>query len=330
MSLELILASVGSVVGILGALRAFLTNLKLKQIEKEKAQPNIDIDFNYTIKEISEKKIVEGNVIFNNIGEINTLINWYSIRFQCTEKLTCGDEAFRIESELNGSNKLRRMKYIQGCAPIISDYDYDSTWYSYLSKLQISLMKQLNLLDGKKIRDILNLNNEEIQKLLAKDESLKRMLGYFKEKVYGMTQNFDIWEFTELVYDWNERIPEALSLHLSSIDEYILGFQLSKNEKKRVDFCLQCEGEGTIAIMAQIQFSPLLRKDVSEEDRVLNAISNCFKLKMEPKGNTNVEDWVIQFDSKNCEKIIQYYVKEKALIVRKKNFRNKEWFNIYV
>jgi len=239
---------------------------------------------------------------------------------------------------MDRDNKLKKLKYIQGCTPIKADYDpnHNSIYYVYISKLN-SLMKDLNLLNGKSIKELFYLDKKSIQELLANDKPLKNFIEAYKEEFLGWTQEFDIASFTEKIFIWNERIPHAIShapsptpslLTISPIDDIIRGFQLSKQEKKRVEFCLECEGEGPILISVRIQSSPMLRKDASEEVQLLDAINQCFKL--ESLGSPNVEDWVVRLDSVKSEKLIQDFEKKRTPFVLKNNFRNKERFLIYI
>lgn len=328
MSLELIgsiLGAVGAVVGTLGALRALLTEMKFKQVEKEKAQPNIDIDFKYQVKEISGKKFVESSVIFDNIGEINTLIKWFTIQFQPVAKPKTKNE----EKEC-----IPIIHWVEGYASFQWSGVGNSTWYNY-EPVSNRFMGQLMSFHSKKIREILKLDEEKMQKLLATDDFLKYGVEQIKTELRDMEYGFDIREFIELLNAlWYPRIPRTeWGQRVWSIDEYIRGFQLSKNEKKQIGFCFEYEGEGLVGIMAHVELVPLLRKDATDEDEIVDAISNCFHLKS--LGKPDVEDWMIEFDTKQCEKIIKDYKKKKEETLLKKDFRtkifrNKEWFFIYI
>jgi hypothetical protein len=188
---------------------------------------------------------------------------------------------------------------------------------------------------NKKIREILKLDQENIKKLLETDEFLRYGVEQIKSELQDMKYGFDIREFIELLNAlWYPRIPKKeWGQRVWSIDEYIRGFQLSKNEKKQIGFCFEYEGEGLVGIMAHVELVPLLRKDISDEDQIVDAISDCFQL--QSLENPDVEDWVIQFDNQKCEKIIKDYHQMKEKILQKKDFRkhifrNKEWFFIYI
>jgi len=68
------LASAGAVAGIYGAIRAWLSNKKMKQIEEEKLSSKLNINFNYDLIKSGETNVCRGIVKWSNLGLTNIKI----------------------------------------------------------------------------------------------------------------------------------------------------------------------------------------------------------------------------------------------------------------
>ena len=68
------LASAGAAAGIYGAIRAWLSNKKLKQIEEEKLSSKLNINFNYDLIKSGETNVCRGIVKWSNLGLTNIKI----------------------------------------------------------------------------------------------------------------------------------------------------------------------------------------------------------------------------------------------------------------
>ncbi len=68
------LASAGATAGIYGAIRAWLSNKKMKQIEEEKLSSKLNINFNYDLIKSGETNVCRGIVKWSNLGLTNIKI----------------------------------------------------------------------------------------------------------------------------------------------------------------------------------------------------------------------------------------------------------------
>ena len=68
------LAGAGATAGIYGAIRAWLSNRKMKQIEEEKLSSKLNIEFTYDLVETGESDICRGVIKWSNLGLTNIKI----------------------------------------------------------------------------------------------------------------------------------------------------------------------------------------------------------------------------------------------------------------
>lgn len=64
----------GWILGSAGKIWSFYNTLKYRQIRKEELMTNIDIEFDYQIKNDNIRNYLEGKVILENIGKMNSLL----------------------------------------------------------------------------------------------------------------------------------------------------------------------------------------------------------------------------------------------------------------
>ncbi|MHA1991830.1 MAG: hypothetical protein ACW981_02420 [Candidatus Hodarchaeales archaeon] len=72
--LSIIIGSFGAVVGLYGAIQSWLTKRKTKQLELELLVTKLDIDLTYDTEVFGDKKILNGKIIFKNLGNTNLRI----------------------------------------------------------------------------------------------------------------------------------------------------------------------------------------------------------------------------------------------------------------
>lgn len=72
--LSITLSIGGAAAGIYGAIRAWLSDRKMKQIEEEKLATKLNIDFNYELIKSGDEKICRGVIKWSNLGLANVKI----------------------------------------------------------------------------------------------------------------------------------------------------------------------------------------------------------------------------------------------------------------
>lgn len=81
-----VLSGAGAAAGIYGAVRAWLSNRKMKQIEEEKLSSKLKIDFTYDLIKSGETNICRGIVKWTNLGLTNIKIIKLNIDIRDREK----------------------------------------------------------------------------------------------------------------------------------------------------------------------------------------------------------------------------------------------------
>ena len=72
--LNFALAGAGAAAGIYGAIRAWLSNMKMKQIESERLSSKLSIDFTYDLIKSGETNMCRGVIGWTNLGLTNIKI----------------------------------------------------------------------------------------------------------------------------------------------------------------------------------------------------------------------------------------------------------------
>lgn len=255
-----ILALGGAGAGIYGAIRAWLSNRKMKQIEEEKLSTKLNLDFNYEFSEYNGEKLCHGYIKWSNMGLTNIKLIKLNI------------DARNREDELHQS-------YIPPNGDLDSTFKPLSKQIEYLELVGINNHKFVNFSNDLKKNEIKIFKDDLVyglelssrQKRALKEEGLdvdidplaieKNLSNYIDKRISKLKE-------ISLIKDKNERLSELRQfLFYEVLIKDIRGLQFFPGESRSQEFLLRYKGIGMIYLNIETASVRLLLKSIDAIER---------------------------------------------------------------
>ncbi|KKM16582.1 hypothetical protein LCGC14_1684390 [marine sediment metagenome] len=250
------LAGAGAAAGIYGAIRAWLSNRKMKQIEEEKLSSKLSINFNYDLIKSGETNMCKGIIKFSNLSLTNVKV--IKLNFDIRDR----EDELR-ESYLPTENDLESK--FKPFAKRIDD----------IKLIAVNNHKLVNFSNDSKKREVkifqddpiygLKLSAKQKRKLKESGEEveidalkIKRNISYYIEnkitKLHEIFSNKESGEFkkTLVQFLFNETLVRELR-----------GIQLFPEETKDQEFFLEYKGEGIVYLNVESATIRLQLKNIT-------------------------------------------------------------------
>ncbi len=242
----------GATAGIYGAIRAWLSNRKMRQIEIEKLSTKLDVDFNYELFSSNGEKICRGVISLSNLGLANIKIIKLNIDISDREEEmrrsykppeTNPESSFtalshKVENlELVAINNHKYVNFSNDLDNRLVRIFQDDPMYG----LEISSKQRRELKDSGE--DI------EIDTLKIK----KNILNYVDKKVARLEEIFS-----------NGPNKDKLKKFLfhDTIVKDLRGIQLFPEEERNQEFFIRYKGEGMVYVNVESATIRLLLKNI--------------------------------------------------------------------
>lgn len=233
------LAGAGAAAGIYGAIRAWLSNKKMKQIEEEKLSSKLNINFNYDLIKSGDTKMCRGVVKWSNLGLTNIKI-------------------VRLNIDIRDREDELRESYLPSGNRVNSSFNPYSKKVEKIELMAVNNHKLVNFSNDLKKGEVRIFQDDPIYGLKLSDRQ-KRELKESGEEVdmdvlkikRSITQYIDskIIRLQE-VFSSEEKKGSRKNLNLFLFKETLVrelrGIQLFPQEFKDQEFFLKYDGEGIV------------------------------------------------------------------------------------
>ncbi|KKN38879.1 hypothetical protein LCGC14_0749000 [marine sediment metagenome] len=254
--LNFALAGAGAAAGIYGAIRAWRSNMKMKQIEAERLSSKLSIDFTYDLIKSGETNLCRGVIGWTNLGLTNIKIIKLNIDIRDRE-----DEL--RESFLPSDGNLKS-EYI----PFTNKIEHLEIEALNNHKL-VNFSNDFDKGEVKIFQDDpiygLALSSKEKRKLKDKAEEVDSDIFEIKKNI----SNYIDAKINKLIVIFSNKDREGFKKHLikflfsETLVRELRGIQLFPQEKKEQEFYVKYKGEGIVYLNVETATIRLQLKNIA-------------------------------------------------------------------
>lgn len=227
--ISLIFGALGLIAGLYGAIQSWFTKKRTKQLELEYLLAKLDIDFDYNLVNLNNRKIIKGKVIFKNLGNTNLRIT---------------------ELEINGENRNTKFaKTYQGENKLDLDTNFQIKNFLGVSNIHVVKFGDKDNNFFIKITDDIFVQREGKRRILSVKENVNTYINSNIESLKDKLQSNDLENFENLLFK-------------NMLGKDLRGLEIFPGGEKTQEFVLEYTGSGLYYLNVETTALRMFKSDI--------------------------------------------------------------------